>query len=50
VLAVIHRLLRGERERLRSQIRNLCFDREYHAPWRGRGLARRLLISHHSFP
>jgi len=32
VLTVIHRLLRGESERLRSQIRNLGFDREHHAP------------------
>jgi hypothetical protein len=32
VLATIRRLLRGERERLRTWIVKLGFDREYHTP------------------
>src|SRR5262245_9776681 len=32
VFASIHRLLRVERERLGSEITNLSFDREHHAP------------------
>jgi hypothetical protein len=31
MLTAIHRLLRGERERLRPRIANLGFDRECHA-------------------
>jgi hypothetical protein len=32
VLATVHRLLRAERERFRSRIAHLSFDREHHAP------------------
>ena len=43
-LATIHRLLRAERERLRSRIANLSFDHEHRAALASRRLVRRLLM------
>src|SRR5206468_11423204 len=39
VLATIHRLLSIERERLRTRIANLSFDRKHHTSLAGRSLA-----------